>query len=196
MNRAMYKKESDPFQVLMLKDCDWGRGYSYVGKQVGNNCTEGLIQQCNCCKAPTLIRDVQKWRSTGAGLICHICSGVKPGNIVADDNYEILKVIDKNQVLLPKRLKEAKSNFEKEFYRKMDSDIQWITKELKIDNNNPWLYIHRAGLLAKKNYANKNYEQVWKSDLEKAKNINPKNPMIFAWYCSLLYSCLSFHCKR
>lgn len=185
MDRTIYKKASDPFQLLILKNLEWGYGYLYVSRRVDNDFPAGVKHTCPNCGSTMLIRDVRKWRSTGAGLICNICSGAKPGQIVSNDNYEVLKIGPNNNVIIPTRLKKAKSNFENESREKVDADIKWITKELESDPTNLWLYVHRAGLLAKKYYGQKNYEEVWRADLEKALNIEPDNPMVYAWQAYL-----------
>jgi hypothetical protein len=82
------------------------RGYSYVGKRVGDEVRYGVVEICPKCKSRMLIKDVNKWRNTGAGLICDICAGTKNGRIVANDNYEVLKVKSKYEVELPERLKQ------------------------------------------------------------------------------------------
>jgi hypothetical protein len=79
--------------------------YSYVGKRVGDKIKSGVIEICPKCKSRIQIKDVNKWRNTGAGLICNVCSGTKPGQIVANDNYEVLKLKSKYEVELPERFK-------------------------------------------------------------------------------------------
>jgi hypothetical protein len=79
--------------------------YSYVGKRVGDKIKSGVIEICPKCKSRIQINDVNKWRNTGAGLICNVCSGAKPGEIVANDNYEVLKLKSKYKVETPERFK-------------------------------------------------------------------------------------------
>ena len=82
------------------------REYSIVGKRVGSNIKGTFIHTCHNCNERTLVTNVNKWRNTGAGLICDVCAGTKPGCIVANDNYEILKVKSNYEVELPERLKQ------------------------------------------------------------------------------------------
>ena len=105
MDKKRHNKESEPYQELVLGQGDCGREYSYVGKQVGNDITAGEILPCPKCNTRTLIKDVRKWRLTGAGLICNVCAGVKHGRIVANDNYEVLEVRSGGIVVLPERFR-------------------------------------------------------------------------------------------
>ena len=105
MDNERCSNESDSNQEIDLQYKDHTRGYSYVGKQIGNDIPGKEIQRCPKCNAKVLIRDVRKWRNTGAGLICDVCAGVKPGKIVANDNYEVLKVNSDHSVVLPERLR-------------------------------------------------------------------------------------------
>ncbi|GEM_PF-4678025 len=79
--------------------------YAYVGKRIRDEIKYGVIELCPKCKSRTIIQDVNKWRNTGAGLICNVCSGAKPGQIVANDNYEVLKLKSKYKVEIPDRFK-------------------------------------------------------------------------------------------
>jgi Tfp pilus assembly protein PilF len=63
----------------------------------------------------------------------------------------------------------------------LDADIDWINSELKSQPDNPWLYVHRAGLVAKKYYGQKSQQHVWMADLDKALQIDPNNALIHAW---------------
>ena len=89
----------------MIPKEESSRGYSYVGKRVGDEIRDGVVEICPKCKSRMLIKDVNKWRNTGAGLICNVCSGTKPGRIVANDNHEVLKLKSKYEIELPKRFK-------------------------------------------------------------------------------------------
>jgi hypothetical protein len=53
-----------------------------------------------------LVGDILKWRNTGAILICNVCAGTKAGRIVANDNYEILKIGPGHRVVIPERFKD------------------------------------------------------------------------------------------
>ena len=88
-----------------MEEKNLSRGYLFVGKRVGDWVRWGVVEICPNCKSRTLINDVNKWRLTGAGLICDICAGTKPGRIVANDNYEVLTVKSNYEVELPERLK-------------------------------------------------------------------------------------------
>ena len=110
MDSTGYSNKSDTHQELILKNEDCMRGYSYVGKQVRNDVTGGVIEKCSKCNTRILIKDVRKWRLAGAGLICNICAGVKPGRVVTNDNYEVLKVKSNGSVVLPERLKKEGGN--------------------------------------------------------------------------------------
>jgi hypothetical protein len=186
MDRSKYGQPSDPYLELMLKDEGQGCGYLYVGKQVTNDIAKGeSIHKCPNCKASTVIKNVRKWRSTGAGLICDVCANTKPNCIVADDNYEVLKVKSDYRVVLPKRLKNFKSSCRNEQTKKVDEDIEWMNNKLESEPDNAWLYVHRAALVAKKYYGEEYQKHVWMSDLEKAISLEPDNAMIYAW-CSYL----------
>ena len=108
MDKRRHFKESDSHQEMILKDANGTRGYSYVGKKIENTVARGEIQKCPKCNENTLIKDVRMWRSTGAGLICDICAGVKCGRIVANDNYEVLKVRSDFSVELSEHLKKKR----------------------------------------------------------------------------------------
>lgn len=82
------------------------RGYSIVGKRVGSDIKGTVVLICPNCNQRTLVTNVSKWRNTGAGLICDVCAGTKTGRIVANDNYEVLKVKSHYEVQLPERLKQ------------------------------------------------------------------------------------------
>jgi hypothetical protein len=101
MKSSGHEKSSNPYLQSMLKNEGQGRGYSYVGKRVRKEFTYGVIQKCPNCKARIAIKNVHKWRSTGAGLICNVCANTKPDRIVANDNYEVLKVTPDYKVILP-----------------------------------------------------------------------------------------------
>jgi hypothetical protein len=92
----------------MIRNEEPSRGYSYVGKRVGDEVRSGVVEICPNCKSRALIKDVNKWRNTGAGLICDVCAGTKSGRIAANDNYEILKVKSNNEVVLPERFKQER----------------------------------------------------------------------------------------
>ena len=185
MDRLKYGQPSDPYLEFMLKDEGPGRGYSYVSKQVSNFITVGLFQKCPNCKARTKVTNVRKWQFTGAGLICNVCANTKPNRIVANDNYEVLKVKSKYRVVLPERLKNLESSYRDEQSRRLDEDIEWINNKLESEPDNAWLYVHRAALVAKKYYGEESQKHVWMSDLEKATSLEPNNAMIYAWHAYL-----------
>ena len=101
MKNSEHEKHSNPHPKSILRDEEQGRGYSYVGKRVRKEFTYGVIQKCPNCKARIAIKNVRKWHYTGAGLICNVCANTKPDCIVANDNYEVLKVTHDYKVILP-----------------------------------------------------------------------------------------------
>ncbi len=200
MSREKYLLEIDPYITFyneVKQSSLQSVGYSCVGEKIlinNKNIVSSillsiknylkkkiyLIEKCPSCSCDMFI-DANLWRMTGAGLICDDCVGVNAGNIVADDNHEIISMSIDYQLDLPDRLKYSDSDDNQE----INDDIKWIDMKLKMDPRNPWLYLHKAILLVetigKNRLVDHNAGGEIYQNLDKAVELDPANHLLYAW---------------
>ena len=180
--------QTDPFDNEFLKFNTVDPELLYIGMAVSPNrgFKETLVQKfirlfgalveiCPFCKKEMIIQNANKWRQSGASLICDLCADRKADSVVDNKTREYVE-LDSDY-----HPKGHKTDYGIELINEKKNTL--LEKLRKIENlivtnqDNPWLYVSKAFFTFELN----GWNQSILDDLNSAVELARDNPYVYAW---------------